>query len=104
MQPMDDDRELLSRYAKTRDEDAFAQIVRRHVDMVYASALRQVRDSHLAEDVTQAVFILLTQKASSIGSNVVLAGWLYHAARMTAQNARRVRERRERIERKASEA
>lgn len=104
MRPMDDDRELLARYARQRDESAFAEIVRRHVDMVYSAALRQMRDPHLAQDVTQAVFILLTQKAGSIGANVILAGWLYHAARMTANNARRAKERRERNERKAGEA
>src|SRR5688572_8262084 len=100
---VEDDRALLERFAQTRDEAAFAEIVRRHAGMVYSAARRQVADAHIAEDVTQAVFILLAQKAKSISPRVVLAGWLYNAGRMTAANARRGEQRRMRIEQKASE-
>ncbi len=57
------DWELLQEYAKHRSESAFAELVQRHLNWVHSSALRQVSDSHLAQDVTQSVFILLARKA-----------------------------------------
>ena len=61
------DTELLTRYANRRDEAAFCELVRRHLDHVYSTALRLVgRDTHLAEDVTQAVFTDLARKAGSL--------------------------------------
>src|SRR6187549_2943185 len=84
---MDD--ELLKAFVEQRDERAFAQIVERYIQIVYASARRQVRDPHLAEDVTQAVFILLTQKARTIRGGKSLAGWLVRAAQLCARAAAR---------------
>ena len=55
------DQQLLTRYAADRSPDAFAAIVHANVDLVYAAARRQLQDSHLAEDVTQGVFLLLSQ-------------------------------------------
>jgi RNA polymerase sigma factor (sigma-70 family) len=77
--------------------------VARHVDLVYSAARRRVGDAHLAEDVTQAVFLTLTRKARSIGSGVVIAGWLFNATRLIANNAVKARQRRERRERVARE-
>ena len=57
------DLQLLEDYAQTRSEDAFAHLVRRHLDWLHSAAQRQLRDSHLAEDVTQAVFIALARQA-----------------------------------------
>jgi len=52
------DQQLLRDYAGSRSEAAFAELVRRHIDLVYSAALRLVIDAHQAEDVTQGVFAL----------------------------------------------
>ena len=59
----------------------------RYVDMVYSVALREVRDSHLAEDVSQAVFLILAQKGELLKADVILSGWLCRMARFAAANA-----------------
>ncbi len=68
---MNDDLTLLREYAATNSEAAFAALVNRHVNLVYSVALRQVRDPHLAEEITQAAFIILARKADSLAN-----GWL----------------------------
>ena len=78
------DSELLRRYAHERSEAAFATLVGRHVDLVYAAALRQVRRPHLAQEVAQTVFIELAKRARSLGSVQVLAAWLYTVTRRRA--------------------
>lgn len=55
---------LLQAWRDQRDRDAMDQLIRRHIHFVYGAARRQVSDPHLAEDVTQAVFMLLMQKVS----------------------------------------
>ena len=82
-----DDMQLVRDYATRHTESAFAQIVSRYTGLVYSAALRHTSNPHHAEEVTQAVFILLARKARSISSAVVLSGWLYQAARLTAANA-----------------
>jgi RNA polymerase sigma factor (sigma-70 family) len=107
--PSDDpapDSALLEQYASGRSreaQDAFALLVRRYLGLVYASAHRQVRDEHLADDVTQAVFIALAKKAASIPPGVVLSGWLLTATRYAASNARVIAARRRRHETRAAE-
>ncbi|HEV2296354.1 MAG TPA: sigma factor [Tepidisphaeraceae bacterium] len=64
-----DDGELLDRYARCGDDAAFRELVRRHLDLVYSSASRRVGDGHLAEDVTQALFMILAQKANGAPSD-----------------------------------
>jgi DNA-directed RNA polymerase specialized sigma24 family protein len=93
----------LARYASANDGEAFARLARRYVDLVYTLCVRQLGgNSHLAEDVTQAVFILLTRKARSIGPRVVLSGWLFDAAKYCCANARRAAARRTRRETEAA--
>ena len=100
----DSDHQRLQRFAQTGDERAFAALVAIHVDGVYAAALRQVRSPELAEEVTQAVFIILARRAASLGREVVLAGWLHRTAFYTARNTVKQAARRRRHERRAAAA
>ena len=69
------DSELLRRYTEEKSEAAFAELVRRHLDLVYSVALRQVGgDAHLAQDVAQTVFTALARKAASLVERPVLGG------------------------------
>jgi RNA polymerase sigma factor (sigma-70 family) len=82
---MKPDHELLRQYAIARSEQAFAELVKRHVNLVYSAALRQVGgDAHLAHDVAQNVFTDLARKASSLSRRESLAGWLYTSAHFAA--------------------
>ena len=84
---MSSDPELLATFARTNSEDAFAEVVRRHVNLVYSAALRQVNgDAHLAQDVAQTVFADLAQKAASLSRCQSLTGWLYTSAHFAAAN------------------
>src|SRR3954463_5665670 len=99
-----DDREALHQYVQVGSQAAFADLVSRHVDLVYACALRQVHgDAHLAEDVSQAVFILLAKKAHTLRHETVLAAWLVTATRYAALDALKAQSRRRRHERRAAE-
>jgi RNA polymerase sigma factor (sigma-70 family) len=79
-----DDLALLREYAANNSEAAFAELVSRRIGFVYAAALRQVRDPHLAEEITQAVFIILAQKAGRISDKTIMAGWLFKTTRYAA--------------------
>src|SRR3954463_2765896 len=93
---MTPDNELLRRYAETNSEDAFAELIQRHLVLVYSAALRQVNgDAHLAQDVAQTVFADLARKASSLSNRPVLAGWLYTSAQLAAAKAVRTERRRQ---------
>jgi RNA polymerase sigma factor (sigma-70 family) len=86
---MNDDLQLLREYAASHSELAFETVVARYLGLVHSAALRQVRDPILAEEVTQAVFVILARKAGSLGRGTVLPGWLYRTTRFTAANALR---------------
>jgi len=96
-----DDLTLLREYAGRNSEEAFAALVSRHVNLVYSVALRQVRDPHLAEEITQAVFIILARKADSLGDKTILPGWLCRTARYASANALTMQRRRQRREQEA---
>ncbi|HUR58360.1 MAG TPA: sigma-70 family RNA polymerase sigma factor [Opitutaceae bacterium] len=96
---MSEDAELLRRYLEEKSQAAFAELVRRHINLVYSVALRQVAgDVHLAEDVVQQVFTALAQKAGTLAGRPTLTGWLYRSTHFAASDVvrgerrRRVRE------------
>jgi len=92
---MRDDLELLREHVKGGSDDAFRLLVERHAGMVHGAALRIVHDVALAEEISQAVFILLARKASTLPARTVLAGWLYQATRFVALGALRAERRRQ---------
>ena len=96
------DHQLLRDYAERRSEAAFAELVRRHVDLVYSAALRIVCDAHLAEDVTQEVFLALARNAGQLTRHPVLAGWLHRTTQNLAANTVRSYVRRRAREQKAA--
>lgn len=96
-----DDMELLREYATRHSEEAFATLATRHIDLVYSAALRHTRNHHQAQEVTQAVFVVLARKAGSLNPRTVLAGWLFQTARLTAANYVRGEIRRVRREQEA---
>src|SRR3954451_11578254 len=88
------DQQLLREYSASHSEAAFAELVRRHVDLVYSAALRMVRDGAMAQDVAQAVFLALAAQARQLTERAVLAGWLHRTTQNLAANAVRSEVRR----------
>ena len=95
------DMDLLRQYAVGNSDAAFAALVSRHVNLVYSAALRKTGNPHAAEEITQAVFIILAQKAGRIPGKTILPGWLYQTARLTASSFLRGEIRRVRREQEA---
>jgi len=91
---MNDDFQLVRAYAEHGSEPAFETLVNRHIDFVHSAALRQVRDPHLAEEITQAVFILFARKAGSLDKNTVLPSWLFRATQFAVIDTLRSQQRR----------
>ena len=91
----DSDYQLLLRYDQDHCEEAYAEIVRRYVDLIYSAALRQVRSPSLAEDVAQAVFVDLARNAGRLPPDTVLSAWLYQVARRSAIDVVRSETRRQ---------
>src|SRR5277367_6328402 len=96
-----DDIFLLHEFAATESETAFAALVSRHISLVYSVALRSTGNFHAAQEISQAVFIILSRKAKSLGSKTILSGWLYQTARLTAANFLRGEIRRQQREQEA---
>jgi RNA polymerase sigma factor (sigma-70 family) len=96
------DPQLLRTYAEHRTEAAFAELVRRHVDLVHSAAFRMLNDPYLAKDVTQGVFIALAKDAGKLTDHPVLAGWLHRTARNIAAQTIRTEVRRRRREKEAA--
>jgi len=96
------DSQLLRAYLEQGSEDAFAELARRHMDLVYSASLRMVRDPHLAEDVTQSVFVALARNASQLVQRSVLSGWLHRTAQNISVQTVRTIERRRTREQQAS--
>lgn len=96
------DQELLNRYGREGSEAAFAELVRRHVDMVHSAAVRLLVDPHLAEDVVQQAFLALARNARKLSHRQVLSSWLHRATRNLAVMTIRREERRRAREQKAT--
>src|SRR6058998_2738195 len=96
-----DDSALLRQYVENHSDAAFAALVTRHINLVYSVALRHVGDPHQAEEITQAVFILLARKAAQLRHDKALSSWLFQATRLTASNFVRGETRRHRREQEA---
>ncbi len=96
-----DDLTLLREYSLNHSESAFAALVSRHVNLVYSVALRSVRDPHLAEEITQVVFIILARKADATSEKTILSGWLCRTARYVSARALRTQIRRQQREHEA---
>src|SRR6185436_15378464 len=93
-----DDSQLLREFVEHQSDAAFNALVARYINLVYSAALRQTNHPHAAEEITQAVFIILARKAKSLRPMTVLSGWLYQTARLTAANWKRREFRRVRRE------
>jgi RNA polymerase sigma factor (sigma-70 family) len=96
-----DDLTLLREYSRSQSEPAFATLVSRHVNLVYSVAMRQVREPHLAGEITQAVFIILARKADKFDGKTILSAWLCRTARYVGARALRTEFRRQRREQEA---
>ncbi|HWD93727.1 MAG TPA: sigma-70 family RNA polymerase sigma factor [Verrucomicrobiae bacterium] len=100
MQEMDDS-SLLREYAERGSETAFATLVARHINQVFSVALRHTGNAAHAEEITQAVFVILAKKSRQLKQGVIVSGWLYQAARLTAVTFLRSEIRRARREQEA---
>jgi RNA polymerase sigma factor (sigma-70 family) len=96
------DRQLLEHFARRRDTDAFAALVRRHAALVYGVGWRLLRRDQDAEDVFQATFLVLARKAGAVRWRDSVANWLYGVARRLALKARSAARRRRDCERAAA--
>jgi RNA polymerase sigma factor (sigma-70 family) len=100
---MTEDAELLSRYAAEQSETAFAELTRRHVDLVHSTALRLMNgDMHAAQDVTQQVFTEVARQAKRLARHPALVGWLYTTTRLMALRMNRTGQRRQAREQEAN--
>ena len=99
--PDANDMDLVREYAARNSEPAFETLVRRHVSLVYSVALRQAGNPAQAEEITQAVFLILARKAARLRPDTVLPGWLHETARFASASFLRGEHRRQRREQEA---
>src|SRR5262245_2451794 len=90
-----DDSELLKRFQQSRDEAAFAEIVRRHGPLVLGVARRWLADRDEADDVVQSTFLALSRQAKRLDVRQSLSGWLYTVAFRLARKAQKRASRRD---------
>ncbi len=95
------DMNLLRQYVERSSDVAFGTLVSRHVNLVYSAALRNAGSTHAAEEITQAVFVILARKAHRISDKTILQGWLYQTTRLTAASFLKSEARRRRREQEA---
>ena len=100
---MEPDSQLLQDYTRAKSQDAFTELVRRHLNLVYSAALRQVRSPQLAEEISQSVFADLARAADKLSPDTILTAWLYQVTRRTAIDVIRRESRRQARERLAVE-
>ncbi|MFN7140429.1 MAG: RNA polymerase sigma factor, partial [Limisphaerales bacterium] len=99
---MKTDQELIREFVRSHAEEAFSELVNRHIGLVYGAALRETKGNEMdARDVTQLVFIELARKAGSLQQHPTPAGWLYSSVRFVWANLRRAEQRRLLREREA---
>jgi RNA polymerase sigma factor (sigma-70 family) len=96
MQTVDD--RLIAEFCERRSEEAFAALVRRHIDLVYATAMRLVSNHAIAQEITQNVFVTLAQSAGKLGRCSTVAGWLYRTTVNKSRDRLRTELRRARRE------
>ena len=96
-----DDSALVRQFLATRSEDAFTALVTRHINLVYSVALRHTGYAAHAEEITQAVFIILARKAAQLRHDKALSSWLFQTTRLTANNFVRSEMRRRHREQEA---
>jgi len=99
--PESDDHRLLAEFVRDRSETAFTELVRRYAGLVHSTAFRFCGNPHHAEEITQSVFVILARKAETLSPRVVVSGWLYQTARLTAANFVKGEMRRRRREQEA---
>jgi RNA polymerase sigma factor (sigma-70 family) len=101
---MPDTQQLLADYVQNGSETAFRELVARYIDLVYSAAVRLVNgNAHLAQDITQTVFIDLAQKARTLSSEVMLGGWLHRHTCYVASTVLRGERRRQSRENEAAQ-
>src|SRR5258708_3986030 len=97
------DHELLSQFTGEQSQDAFAELVNRHLNLVYSAAFRQVRSHQLAEEVAQSAFTDLARNAPRLAPDTIITAWLYQVTRRTAIDVVRRESRRQLREQIATE-
>ena len=88
------DTQLLQLWARDRDEEAFAELVRRHQDMVYSTCLRKLGSPESAQDAAQQTFATLSLKAAKLAQHSNIGGWLYKSALLESSSLLKMETRR----------